>query len=165
MSRLKGKTGYLLLAGAIVINICLQGMNFFSVNSIGALLATNLPLLMAALAQAVIMAAGGIDISIGNTMALSNGVVIVCYNLYGISFAGSVLIAVLSGAAVERVKQDNCMLSRAAAACDFRYVYLHQRIITDRAPQTWRRGAGGSISDHGELFLHIPFRFPYGGAL
>lgn len=100
MSRMKGKTGYLLLIGAIVINICLQGMNFFSVNSIGALLGTNLPLLMAALAQVVIMAAGGIDISIGNTMALANGVIIVCYNMYGIPFAGSVFLAVLAGTAV-----------------------------------------------------------------
>lgn len=100
MSRLKGKAGYILLAGAVIINICLQGVNFFAVNSVGALLSTNLPLLMAALAQVVIMSAGGIDISIGNTMALANGVVIVCYNTLGFSFAGSVFAGVLSGAAV-----------------------------------------------------------------
>lgn len=100
MGRLRGKTGYMLLAGAVIINICLQGMNFFAGSSIGALLGTNLPLLMAALAQVVIMAAGGIDISIGNTMALANGVIILCYNSYGISFAGSVLLAVLAGTAV-----------------------------------------------------------------
>lgn len=157
MSRLKGKTGYLLLAGAIVINICLQGMNFFSVNSIGALLATNLPLLMAALAQAVIMAAGGIDISIGNTMALSNGVVIVCYNLYGISFAGSVLIAVLSGAAVG-------LVNGVIIAC-FRVPPL----LVTFAMSTFIRGLsltvlpkpGGEVPEavyqtYGGTFLHIP---------
>lgn len=98
MNWLKGKTGYLLLAGAIIINICLQGAGFFRESNIGALFSTNLPLLLATLAQVVIMAAGGIDISIGNIIALANGVIIVCYNTYGLPFGVSVLVALLAGA-------------------------------------------------------------------
>lgn len=100
MKRLEGKLGYILLAGALFINICLQGIGFFSAASIGALFSSNLPLLMAALAQTVIMAAGGIDISIGNTIALANGIIIVCSNTYGMSFFGSSLAALLSGTLV-----------------------------------------------------------------
>lgn len=100
MRWLEGKLGYVLLAGALVINICLQGTGFFTVDSIGALFSSNLPLLMAALAQTIIMAAGGIDISIGNTIAMSNGIIIVCLNTYGMSFLGSSLAAIAAGTAI-----------------------------------------------------------------
>ncbi|EOS68899.1 hypothetical protein C818_02775 [Lachnospiraceae bacterium MD308] len=100
MKWLEGKLGYVLLAGALVINICLQGIGFFTADSIGALFGSNLPLLLAALAQTVIMAAGGIDISIGNTIALANGIIIVCLNAYGMSFSGSSLAAIAAGTGV-----------------------------------------------------------------
>lgn len=99
MKWLENKLGYLLLAGAVLVNVSLQGTGFFTADSIGALFSSNLPLLMAALAQTVIMASGGIDISIGNTIALSNGIIIVCSNTFGMSFLEGSLAALVAGAA------------------------------------------------------------------
>lgn len=96
----EGNSGYILLGGALIINMCLQGSSFFTMNSIGSLFSSNLPLLMAALAQMIIMSAGGIDISIGNTMAFANGLIIVFSNTYGLSFGISAVLAVVAGMAI-----------------------------------------------------------------
>lgn len=95
-----GISGYALLLGALVINILIQGGGFFRVSSFGSLLSSNLPLILAACAQMVIMLAGGIDISIGNTMALVNGIAIVLANLYEVPVGASWLIALAAGTAV-----------------------------------------------------------------
>lgn len=95
-----GISGYVLLLGAVVINICLQGGTFFSLSNIGSLLSSNLPLILATLAQMVIMVSGGIDISLGNTMALTNGLLIVLTNKYEMPFFAGCAIAVLAGTMV-----------------------------------------------------------------
>lgn len=92
-----GISGYVLLLGALIINIIIQGDGFFKVSSISSLLSSNLPLIIAALAQMVVMVAGGIDISIGNIMALVNGVAIVLANYHGMPVLTSWLIALGAG--------------------------------------------------------------------
>ena len=95
-----GISGYVLLLGAIIINIMIQGNGFFKVSSLSSLLSSNLPLIIAALAQMVVMVSGGIDISIGNIMALVNGVAIALANAYGMAVLPSWLIALAAGTVI-----------------------------------------------------------------
>lgn len=95
-----GLSGYALLIGAILINILVQGGGFFRVSSFGSLLSSNLPLILAACAQMIIMLSGGIDISIGNTMALVNGIAIVLANVYEMPVGVSWLAALAAGTVV-----------------------------------------------------------------
>lgn len=93
-----GISGYVLLAGAVLINICLQGTDFFRMSSMGSLTASNLPLITVTLAQMMIMAGGGIDISLGNIVALSNGLIILLTNQYGLPFTVGCLAGLGAGA-------------------------------------------------------------------
>lgn len=95
-----GLSGYVLLLGALVINMIIQGAGFFKVGSLSSLLSSNLPLIIAALAQMVVMVSGGIDISIGNIMALVNGTAIVLANTVGLPVYASWLIALAAGTAI-----------------------------------------------------------------
>ncbi|MDR1028797.1 MAG: hypothetical protein LBL63_05195, partial [Clostridiales Family XIII bacterium] len=95
-----GVSGYVLLLGALIINIGFQGESFFSAASFGSLLSSNLPLIIAALAQMMVMTSGGIDISLGNIMALTNGVAIALSNTHGMPVLTSFLIAALAGTLV-----------------------------------------------------------------
>jgi len=95
-----GISGYVLLLGAVLINILIQGFGFFRVTSFGSLLSSNLPLILAAYAQMIVMLSGGIDISIGNIMALVNAVAIVLANAYGMPIGVSWTIAVAIGTGV-----------------------------------------------------------------
>lgn len=95
-----GISGYVLLLGALIINMIIQGGSFFTVDSLSSLLSSNLPLIIAALAQMIIMLSGGIDISLGNTMALTNGVAIVLSNAFGLPIVTSFLLALAAGTAV-----------------------------------------------------------------
>ena len=92
-------SGYVLLAGAILVNIVLQGPSFFSVFSLSSLFSTNLPLIAASLSQLIIMMSGGIDVSTGNIMALVNGTAIALSNSFSLPVAASWTIALLAGTA------------------------------------------------------------------
>lgn len=97
-----GMSGYVLLIGAIIVNFALQGPSFFSSASLSSLLSSNLPLIIAALAQMVIMLSGGIDISLGNNMAMVNAVAIVLANQFmlpvGVSWAAALGVGAAIGA-------------------------------------------------------------------
>ena len=95
-----GASGYVLLVGAILVNIAVQGPSFFSETSLSSLLSSNLPLIIAALAQMVIMLSGGIDISIGNNMAMVNAVAIVLANQFMLSVGASWAVALLVGTGI-----------------------------------------------------------------
>jgi ribose/xylose/arabinose/galactoside ABC-type transport system permease subunit len=92
-----GISGYVLLAGAVAVNIALQGGRFFSASNLSSLFSSNLPLMLAALAQMIVMLSGGIDISLGNIMALVNGAAILTTNALGLPVAAGWTIALLAG--------------------------------------------------------------------
>jgi ribose/xylose/arabinose/galactoside ABC-type transport system permease subunit len=92
-----GISGYVLLAGAVVINIAIQGGRFFSAPNLSSLFSSNLPLILAALAQMIVMLSGGIDISLGNIMALVNGIAILTTNTFYVPVAAGWTIALLAG--------------------------------------------------------------------
>ncbi|MBI9050903.1 MAG: ABC transporter permease [Anaerolineaceae bacterium] len=95
--RLAGKSGYLLLLGVIIINALVQGKGFFSGNNLSSVLSTNLPVVIAAIAQMIIMLSGGIDISIGNVMAFTNVIAIALANTHGYPLGLSWAIALAAG--------------------------------------------------------------------
>jgi ribose/xylose/arabinose/galactoside ABC-type transport system permease subunit len=95
-----GISGYVLLFGALILNIILQGPGFFSAGSLSSLFSSNLPLILASLSQMVIMVSGGIDISTGNVMALVNGMAIMLSNSMELPIAGSWMIALLAATTV-----------------------------------------------------------------
>jgi ribose transport system permease protein len=95
-----GSSGFVLLIGAVLINFALQGPSFFASASLSSLLSSNLPLLIATLAQMIIMLSGGIDISLGNNMAMVNAVAIVMANQYMMAVGASWAIALGVGAAI-----------------------------------------------------------------
>lgn len=72
--------GYLLLIGGIIINIFVQGTNFFSQANFSSILGVNAPLVLAAIAQTVVILTGGIDLSVGSNMTFVNALAIVLAN-------------------------------------------------------------------------------------
>lgn len=93
-------SGYLLLLGAIIINVLVQGLGFFSGPNIVSVLSVNTPLILAAIAQTIVVLTGGIDFSIGSNMTLVNTVAIVLANQYHWSIGSSWLVALLVGTLV-----------------------------------------------------------------
>ena len=93
-------SGYILLAGAIVLNIIVQGKSFFSASYFSSIMSNNGPLILAAIAQTVVVLAGGIDLSVGSIMALVNAVAIVLANEYGWSVGGAWTAALIAGTLV-----------------------------------------------------------------
>lgn len=73
-------SGYLLLLLGIIVNILVQGPGFFSSSNFNSLLAVNAPLVLAAIAQTVVVLTGGIDLSIGSNMTLVNTLAIALAN-------------------------------------------------------------------------------------
>jgi ribose transport system permease protein len=94
------RSGYVLLLGAIIINILVQGPDFFTGANIVSVLSVNTPLIIAAIAQTIVVLTGGIDLSIGSNMTLVNTVAIVLANQYHWSVGGSWLAALLVGTLV-----------------------------------------------------------------
>jgi ribose transport system permease protein len=92
--------GYLLLVGAMVVNALVQGPDFFSMNNFNSVLNVNTPLIMAAIAQTIVVLTGGIDLSIGSNMTFVNTVAIVLANQYNWPVGGSWLMALILGTLV-----------------------------------------------------------------
>ncbi|MCL4514751.1 MAG: ABC transporter permease [Firmicutes bacterium] len=92
--------GYLLLTGAIIINILVQGPDFFSMDNFNSIFSVNAPLIMAAIAQTVVVLTGEIDLSIGSNMTLVNTIAILLANQYHWPVGGSWLTALLAGTLV-----------------------------------------------------------------
>ncbi|MBE3572489.1 MAG: ABC transporter permease [Moorella humiferrea] len=93
--------GYLLLLLGIIVNILVQGPDFFTSYNFNSLLAVNAPLVLAAIAQTVVVLTGGIDLSIGSSMTLVNTVAIALTNQghwpVGLSWAVALAAATLVG--------------------------------------------------------------------
>jgi ribose transport system permease protein len=92
--------GYLLLVGAMIVNVFVQGPDFFSMNNLNGVLNVNTPLIMAAIAQTIVVLTGGIDLSIGSNMTFVNTVAIVLANQYNWPVGGSWLVALTLGTLV-----------------------------------------------------------------
>lgn len=94
--------GYLLLLLGIIVNILVQGSTFFTSANFNSLLAVNAPLVLAAIAQTVVVLTGGIDLSIGSNMTLVNTLAIALANQghwpVGASWLLALLAATLVGA-------------------------------------------------------------------
>ena len=89
--------GYTLLLGAIIVNIFVQGLTFFSVNNFNSIMTVNTPLIIAAIAQTIVLLAGGIDLSIGSSITLVNTIIIVLLNTYHWSLGAAILAALAAG--------------------------------------------------------------------
>lgn len=90
---------YFMLFILIIINLLLQGRGFANVSSINSLFLTNTPLILATIAQAVMIFAGGIDLSIGATISVVNAFAVAAGGIMPLPLAwiGALLIAVLLG--------------------------------------------------------------------
>lgn len=89
--------GFLLLFGAIVINLFVQGPSFFSGANFNSILSVNTPLIIAAIAQTIIVLNGSIDLSIGSNIALVNTIAIVLSNQQEWSVASAYIAALIVG--------------------------------------------------------------------
>lgn len=93
--------GYLLLLLGIIVNILVQGSDFFASYNFNSLLAVNAPLVLAAIAQTVVVLTGGIDLSVGSNMTLVNTLAIALANQghwsVGASWAVALVAATMVG--------------------------------------------------------------------
>lgn len=75
-----GIAGYALLVLALVLSLLVQGPSFFAGWNVRSVLGSNTPLIIVCMAQMIAILAGGIDLSVGSTMALANALAIVLTN-------------------------------------------------------------------------------------
>lgn len=92
--------GYLLLLGGALVNVIVQGSDFFSGSNFGSILGVNAPLVLAAAAQTVVVLTGGIDLSVGSTMTLVNALAITLANQQHWPVGGSWIAALLAATLV-----------------------------------------------------------------
>lgn len=90
---------YLMLAFILLINIIMQGTGFLNVSTMNSVFLVNTPLVLAAIAQSVIIFAGGIDLSIGAMLSVTNAFAIVAaeYVPLPVAWLGALLLSVLTG--------------------------------------------------------------------
>lgn len=93
--------GFVLLVIAIILNIFIQGGSFFESTSISTLFAKNMPLILTAMAQCVVMLVGCIDLSIGYQLSLANVIAIMAPRAWGWPLwvgwlAGAVAVIIIS---------------------------------------------------------------------
>lgn len=89
--------GYILILIAVLLNILVQGAGFFSPWNFSTVLNSATPLILVSIAQLITILAGGIDLSVGASMALVNAVAIVCANSFGMPIWQSWLLATATG--------------------------------------------------------------------
>jgi len=75
--------GLILLLISLILNIIIQGTSFFNQANINTLLAKNMPLVLTAMAQCVVMLVGCIDLSIGYQLSLANVIAIMAPEVLG----------------------------------------------------------------------------------
>jgi ribose transport system permease protein len=90
---------YIMLFLLVLINLLIQGKSFANISSINSLFLVNTPLILATIAQAVMIFSGGIDLSIGATISVVNAFAVVAGQFVPVpvAWAGAFLIAVLLG--------------------------------------------------------------------
>ena len=91
---------YLMLGIILIVNIILQGSTFLNTSTINSVFLVNTPLILATIAQAVVIFAGGIDLSIGAVLSVVNAFAITAgtHVPLAVAWLGAFLIAVLAGA-------------------------------------------------------------------
>lgn len=100
MKKSQAYSAYIMLLLLVIINLLIQGAGFANVSTINSLFLVNTPLILATIAQAVVIFCGGIDLSIGATISVVNAFAITAgqYMPVPLAWAGAFLIAVLLGA-------------------------------------------------------------------
>ena len=90
-------TGFVLFSFSIILNVIVRGpADFFSAQSMGTLFAKNAPIILVAMAQAVLLIVGALDISIGIQLALVNVVVIMLPQELGMSIPVAWIFGILA---------------------------------------------------------------------
>lgn len=87
--------GYILLAIAIIINVLVQGVSFFSPWNLSTVANVAAPLVLVSIGQMVIILAGGVDLSLGAVMAVVNGLAIALPEALNIPIWQAWLLALL----------------------------------------------------------------------
>ena len=75
--------GFVLLIISMALNILVQGGSFFNPTNLNTLFAKNMPLVLTAMAQCVVMLVGCIDLSIGYQLSLANVIAIMAPKALG----------------------------------------------------------------------------------
>lgn len=93
----QGFSAFLMLILIIAVNIFLQGRRFVNASSINSIFIVNTPLILATIAQSIIIFCGGIDLSIGATLSVVNAFAITAAQHIPLfaAWIGAFLIAVL----------------------------------------------------------------------
>jgi ribose/xylose/arabinose/galactoside ABC-type transport system permease subunit len=89
--------GYILLLSAILINILVQGLSFFSPWNISTIANVAAPLVLVSIGQMIIILVGGVDLSLGSIMAVVNGFAISLPATLGIPIWQAWMLALLVG--------------------------------------------------------------------
>lgn len=95
----QSRGAYFMLMILIMINLLIQGRSFANVSSINSIFLVNTHLILATIAQAIIIFSGGIDLSIGATISVVNAFAIVAAQSMPLPLAwlGAFLLAVILG--------------------------------------------------------------------
>ncbi len=87
--------GFILFLAALILNAAIQGpASFFSVKSINTLFAKNMPFILVAISQSLLLISGTMDISCGVQVALVNVVIIMTGQEWGLSFPVCCLLGI-----------------------------------------------------------------------
>ena len=90
-------TGLVLFLFALVLLIVLQGpYRFFSIRNINTIFLTSMPFLLVVIGQSALLLSGTLDLSIGKQVALTNVVIIMNVQEWGIPFLLGCLIGILA---------------------------------------------------------------------
>lgn len=90
-------TAYILLLGSIIINLIIQGTTFFSSSNIDSIFSVNTPLIIASIAQMIVILTGGIDLSIGSNITLVNTIMVVLLSQFHLNIGVMVIIVFAAG--------------------------------------------------------------------
>jgi len=107
-----GISGYFLLVIAVVLNLAVQGLNFFSGWNFSSIFSGNAPLIIVCMAQMIAILVGGIDLSVGSTMCLANTLIVMLTNkqrwptlgAWLAALAACTLVGLLNGAIIAFIR-------------------------------------------------------------
>ena len=116
--------GYILLIIAILVNILVQGVSFFSPWNISTVANVAAPLVLVSIGQMIIILVGGVDLSLGAVMAVVNGLAIMLPEALGIpiwqawllALLASILIGLVNGIIVSLVRLPSFLATFATSS-------------------------------------------------
>lgn len=95
--RYPGTSGIILLLVMLLVDLSVEP-RLLSAYNLSSLLQVSVPLIIGTIAQTLVMIAGGIDLSIGGVMGLTNAIIAVAAPMLG--FGGAIAVALMAGAFV-----------------------------------------------------------------